>query len=74
MNVVVLRETGVGEARVALMPDSVRKIVALNAIVKVESGAGLSAARTDNDYLEAGAEVSPDRKSLLASARLLPLA
>ena len=71
MNVVVLRETGAGEARVALMPDSVRKIVALNVTVKVESGAGISAARTDNDYREAGAEVLPDRTSLLASADLL---
>lgn len=71
MNVVVLRETGAGEARVALMPESVRKIVALSVIVKVESYAGLGAARTDDDYREAGAEVLTDRLSLLASADLL---
>ena len=71
MNVVVLREKGGGEARVALMPESVRKIVALKAAVRVESCAGLGAARTDDDYRDAGAEVSTDRVSLLASADLL---
>ena len=71
MNVVVLRETSPGEARVALVPESVRKLVALKATVTVESGAGLGAARTDDDYREAGAEVSPDRSSLLGSAELL---
>src|SRR5687767_11692076 len=71
MNVVVLREIGAGEARVALMPDSVRKIVALNATVSVESGAGLGAARTDDNYREAGAEVSADRDMLLEKADLL---
>ncbi len=71
MNVVVLRETQPGETRVALVPESVRKIVALKATVKVESGAGLGAARTDDDYREAGAQVTPDRSSLLGSADLL---
>ena len=71
MNVVVLRETSPGEARVALVPESVRKLVALKATVTVEAGAGLGAARTDDDYREAGAEVTPDRSSLLGSANLL---
>jgi H+-translocating NAD(P) transhydrogenase subunit alpha len=71
MNVVVLRETQPGETRVALVPESVRKIVALKGTVKVESGAGLGAARTDDDYREAGAEVIQDRGSLLAGANLL---
>jgi NAD(P) transhydrogenase subunit alpha len=71
MNVVVLRETQAGEARVALMPESVRKLIGLGARVLVESGAGLSAARTDDDYREAGAEVSNDRSSLLNSADVL---
>jgi NAD(P) transhydrogenase subunit alpha len=71
MNIVVLRETLPGEARVALMPESVKKLVALQASVSVESGAGLGAARTDNDYREAGAEVSGDRRALLDSADVL---
>jgi NAD(P) transhydrogenase subunit alpha len=71
MNVVVLRETQAGEARVALMPDSVKKLVALKVSVTVASNAGLKAARTDADYVEAGAGVSADRKHLLASADVL---
>lgn len=68
MNIVVLRETQEGEARVALMPESVKKLTALGTSVLVESHAGLNAARTDDDYREAGAEVSSDRETLLSSA------
>src|SRR5215217_3229691 len=71
MNIVVLRETQDGEARVALMPESVKKLIGLGATVRIESGAGLNAARTDNDYREAGAEVSTDREALLAEADVL---
>lgn len=71
MNVVVLRETATGEARVALVPESVVKLVGLRASVQVESGAGLGAARTDNDYTQAGAEVSAERARLLHSADIL---
>jgi H+-translocating NAD(P) transhydrogenase subunit alpha len=71
MNIAVLRERAEGEARVALLPDSVRKLVALKASVTVESGAGLSAGATDEDYSSAGAQVSEDRAALLASADVL---
>src|SRR6266404_9346018 len=71
MNIAVLNETGGGEARVALMPESVQKLVALKASVSIESGAGLGAARTDDDYAAAGATVSDDRNALLASADIL---
>ena len=71
MNIVVLRETGAGEARVALMPESVKKLVALKTAVFIESGAGLAAARTDDDFVEAGAQISPDRNALIHSADVL---
>jgi NAD(P) transhydrogenase subunit alpha len=71
MNIAVLNETGANEARVALMPDSAQKLVALKASVSVESGAGLGAARTDDDYTEAGATVVADRNALLANADVL---
>jgi len=71
MNIVVLRETQKGEARVALMPESVKKLVALKASVLVESGAGLFAARTDEEFREAGAEISLDRSKLLSEADVL---
>ncbi len=71
MNIAVLRETEAGEARVALMPDSVQKLIAQKASVAIESRAGLGAARTDDDYRAAGANVSEDRNALLASADVL---
>lgn len=71
MNIVVLRETQDGEARVALMPESIKKLISLGATVRVERGAGLKAARTDNDYRDAGAEVSSDREALLTDSDVL---
>jgi NAD(P) transhydrogenase subunit alpha len=71
MKIAVLKEQLSGEARVALMPDSIKKLVALKASVFVESGAGLGAARTDDDYREAGAEVSTKPKEILAATDVL---
>jgi len=71
MNIAVLNETGPSEARVALMPDSVQKLVSAKASLFVESGAGLGAARTDEDFKNAGAEIVADRNSLLGNADVL---
>lgn len=71
MNVVVLRETLSGEARVALVPESVVKLVGLQAHVLIESNAGLGAARTDDDYQQAGAEIGTSREQLLEAADIL---
>jgi NAD(P) transhydrogenase subunit alpha len=71
MRIVVLRETQAGETRVALVPESVRKLVALKVVVAVESGAGMAAGAADADYQSVGAEVSDDRAALLASADVL---
>ena len=71
MKIAVLKESLPGEARVALLPDSVKKLVDAKVAVTIESGAGLGAARSDDDYREAGAEVSADRNAILAAADLL---
>src|ERR1043166_1573750 len=71
MIIAVLNETGSAEARVALMPDSVQKLVGAKASVSIEAGAGLGAARTDDDYTAAGATVESDRSALLAKADVL---
>jgi NAD(P) transhydrogenase subunit alpha len=71
MNIVVLRDSTPGEARVALMPESVKKLVALKVSVTIEHDAGLAAARSDDDYAQAGAEISSDRNALLAAADVL---
>jgi len=71
MKIAVLKEELPGEARVALMPDSVKKLLGLGVTVSVESQAGLAAARSDADYAEAGAEVSADRNAILAATDVL---
>src|SRR6185503_11238987 len=71
MNIGILKENVSGEARVAFMPDSVQKLVALKASVSIETDAGLGAARTDDDYAAAGATVSNDRNAILAAADIL---
>ncbi|HEY2973414.1 MAG TPA: Re/Si-specific NAD(P)(+) transhydrogenase subunit alpha [Pyrinomonadaceae bacterium] len=71
MKIAVLKEELPGEARVALMPDSVKKLSGLGVRVSVESRAGLAAARSDADYAEAGAEVAADRNAILAGTDVL---
>jgi len=71
MQIAVLNETRGGESRVALVPESIKKLVALNVAVAVESGAGASAGASDIDYTTAGANVTDDRAALLESADVL---
>ena len=71
MNIAVLRETETGERRVALVPESARKLAALKTSIHVESGAGLEAGASDEDYADAGASLATDRAALLASADIL---
>ena len=71
MRIGVLRETQAGEARVALVPESVRKLAALKVSVSIESGAGAQAGARDADYEAAGAQIEEDRASLLSSVDVL---
>lgn len=48
-----------GESRIAATPETVRKYIALGAKVAVETGAGLGASLSDEDFRAAGAEVAP---------------
>jgi len=55
VEVLVLKEAAAGERRVAATPETVRKLVAAGATVRVEPGAGLGAGISDQAYAEAGA-------------------
>ncbi|PNU04923.1 NAD(P) transhydrogenase subunit alpha [Novosphingobium guangzhouense] len=55
--IAVLAERAAGETRVAATPETVRKLSALGAVVAVESGAGVQATISDEDYRAAGAQV-----------------
>ena len=55
--IAVLKERASGECRVSATPETVKKFIALGAIVAVESGAGEAASIGDAEYSAAGAEV-----------------
>ena len=69
----ILKETAPGETRVALLPESLKSLLAQGIQITVESGAGIASGAYDQAYTEAGATVTTDRASLLATADLLPL-
>lgn len=51
-------ETTTGETRVAVTPETAKKLVALGHTVRVQSGAGVAASATDAAYQAAGAEIT----------------
>jgi proton-translocating NAD(P)+ transhydrogenase subunit alpha len=71
MQITVLKETEPDESRVALVPESVKKLVSMKAKVVIESGAGRESGASDADYEAAGASVSKDRSTLAKSAEVL---
>ena len=68
MRIAVPKETRAGERRVALVPESCKKLVQAGFTVAVESGAGASAFLADDAYRQAGASVEVDPAALLGSA------
>ncbi|MGZ4845683.1 MAG: Re/Si-specific NAD(P)(+) transhydrogenase subunit alpha [Candidatus Angelobacter sp.] len=70
MRIAVPREQQQGEARVALVPESVKKLVAAGAEIGVETGAGIRAGFPDADYQTAGASLM-GRSDLLPEADIL---
>ncbi|MCY4155288.1 MAG: Re/Si-specific NAD(P)(+) transhydrogenase subunit alpha [Gammaproteobacteria bacterium] len=71
MQIGVLKETHPGENRVALVPDTVKKLVKLGADIAVEAALGQGAGFTDTDYTDAGAGVSSDRSALLGQSDII---
>src|SRR5215510_14498279 len=71
MQITVLKETESYESLVALVPESVKKLVSTKAKVVVESGAGKESGASDADYEAAGASVSKDRAALAKAAEVL---
>src|SRR5437588_7457232 len=70
MRIAVPREKQPGEARVALVPESVKKLVAAGAEIGVETGAGVRAGFADREYETAGAGIM-GRSDLLPEADIL---
>jgi len=71
MKIAVVKEIRDGERRVALVPESCRKLVKAGIEVAVESGAGEAAYFPDHAFVEAGAATGSDAAGLLGSADLV---
>ena len=69
----ILKETAPGETRVALVPESLKNLLAQGIEVVVESGAGRAAGALDEAYEAAGASVTGDRPAILSEADVLPV-
>ena len=68
MRIAVRKESAPGERRVAVVPDSVKRLAGKKIDVTVEGGAGAAAFASDDDYRAAGARVEPDLAAALADA------
>ncbi|MGN7868696.1 alanine dehydrogenase [Paracoccus sp. 22332] len=65
------REIKPQEFRVGMTPAAVTEAVAKGHDVVVETGAGLGAGFTDEDYAAAGAGIAPDAASVFAAAEMI---
>lgn len=71
MNISVPKETTPSENRVALVPETVAKLVKAGFTVRVERGAGERAYFSDADYEKAGAKIVGDAPALYREADIL---
>ena len=72
MKVGVPRETTAGERRVALVPETVKRLTGSGFEVIIERGAGKSASFPDPDYEQAGATLVDDAYTGEAVAKVQP--
>ena len=71
MRIAVPKETAPRERRVALVPETCKKLGQAGYTIAIESGAGLSAGFTDDAYKAVGAEVVADPAALLGGADIV---
>jgi NAD(P) transhydrogenase subunit alpha len=71
MRIAVPRERAPREARVALVPESVSKLVKAGASIAIERDAGLAAGFPDAQYQSAGATIAADFAATAAGADLV---
>ena len=58
MQIGIPAETLAGETRVAVTPETVKKLAAQGHTLRIQSGAGVAASVTDDAYVAAGAEIT----------------
>jgi NAD(P) transhydrogenase subunit alpha len=70
MKLTVLKETVVGERRVAITPEVVKKFTSLGAEVAIEAGAGQCSGLSDALFVDAGARIGP-RSAILPGSDIV---
>ena len=71
MRIVVPRESAAGERRVALVPESCKKLIQAGYAISIESGAGEAAGFPDSEYRDVGVDQQADPANLLGSGELV---
>lgn len=71
MKVSAPKEYHLNETRVAIVPESIGKLIKLGYSVEVEAQAGMAAGISDEDYKKAGANIVATAAELYASADIL---
>lgn len=71
MKIGVPTEIKIKENRVGLVPGGVKQLVIDGHEVFVQKGAGLGIGISDEEYLEAGAKILPDAKSVFQKAKMI---
>src|SRR6185295_3781249 len=71
MRIAVPRETAPRERRVALVPESCKKLIQAGYDISIEAGAGDAAGFPDEAYLEVAVGIEPDPAALLGLADLV---
>lgn len=68
MKIGIPKETAPGEKRVALIPETVKKLAAKKIETVVESGAGMASSFSDDEYKAAGATIASSLEDLASKA------
>jgi NAD(P) transhydrogenase subunit alpha len=71
MNIAVLKESRPGERRVALVPETGKKLIQLGYAVSLESGAGQAAGYADDAYTAVGVTIAKDPAAMTGAADLI---
>ncbi|MEQ9345525.1 MAG: Re/Si-specific NAD(P)(+) transhydrogenase subunit alpha [Thalassospira sp.] len=71
MKLAVPKEIWPGEKRVAVTPDTVKKLIALGFDVAIEAGAGIDAAIPDDRFVDAGATIAKTMKTTVKDADVI---
>src|SRR5258705_9911211 len=71
VRIVVPRETAPGERRVALVPESCKKLIQAGYEISIEAGAAEAAGFSNQQYVDAGVAVVADAATLVGAGDLV---